>query len=318
MHQEETVILDEIQLMPNLFPVLRSLIDKKREPGRFVILGSASPDLLQRSSESLAGRITYLEMQPVNFEELPVKDLYRHWLYGGYPDVVTASEDQFRRQWIGSFIKTYIERDLAGLGLNVETLRLQRLLLLLAGINGMPVNKSMLSRSLQVSVPTISRYLEFLEGAFLIRMLSPYATNVRRRVSKSPKLYFTDTGILHGILGIENMDQLFGSQALGHSWEAYVIQQLVPLLMGRKNTYYYQTQSGAEIDLIVTHGTGILSTFEMKYSTAPQLRRGNREAIEALGARYNFVVAPVDEGFPAGENIRVIGLSEAIRIAKEL
>lgn len=318
LNEDETVILDEIQRLPELFAVLRSLIDRKREPGRFIILGSASPELLRQSSESLAGRIAYVEMQPVLLDELPGIDFRPHWLYGGYPVVVTTSDLTFKQNWIRNFIRTYIERDLAVLGLNIESLRLQRLLLLLAGMNGMQINKSTLAKSLQISVPTISRYLDFLEGAFLLRIMQPYFTNIRKRVSKTPKLYFTDTGILHGIMAIEDMNALFSFPEVGHSWECYSIQQIVSVLRGRKEIFYYQTQSGAEVDLLVTSGGVPVATFEMKFSVAPEIRRGNKEAISALGSPKNYIVSPIDDAYPIMENVQVVGIRQAIEIAREL
>jgi predicted AAA+ superfamily ATPase len=317
-YEDQTVILDEIQRVPDLFATLRGIIDKNRVAGRFLILGSATPDLLRQSSESLAGRIAYLEMHPLSLEELPGVSFRQHWLFGGYPPVVSGTDDSFRTEWITNFIKTYIERDMSRLGLNIEPLRLQRLILLLAGINGMLLNKSMLAKSLQISVPTVSRYLDFLEGGFLLRILQPYHTNVRKRITKSPKVYFTDTGILHGVLGIHDMDTLYGRMEVGHSWEAYVLQQLITVKQPQHMVHFYQTQSGAEVDLIVTRGNTPLATFEIKFSSAPKMRRGNREAIEAIGAKFNFIVAPIEGEYPVGNNISVLGLKEAMEAIKTI
>jgi hypothetical protein len=312
LQQDKTVILDEVQRMPELFNVLRSLIDRQRVPGRFIVLGSASPDLLRQSSETLAGRIAYLEMHPIDFTELTVKDFRLHWLFGGFPMVVTAQSQEAKEAWIDNFIKTYVERDLARLGLNIESVRLQKLLLLLAGINGVQLNKSMIASSLQISVPTVSRYIDFLEGSFLLRSLQPYDTNLRKRVSRTPKIYFRDTGVLHGILGISSMNDLFGYERVGSSWESYVLQQLLVVLPKRTTGYYFQTQSGAEVDLVVVKGNKPIACFEMKMSTAPDLRRGNREAMELMGTDHNYIVAPVDAGYPIAANIWVVSLSEAI------
>ncbi|RQW03484.1 MAG: ATP-binding protein, partial [Calditrichaeota bacterium] len=226
-NQDKCVVLDEIQAKPGLFPVLRSLIDVQKKPGRYVILGSASPDLIRDSSESLAGRISYHELSPFNILEVHRRsELTNHWFRGGFPDAFLQEDDDLRSEWFYNFVKTYVERDLPMLGLGLSPSVISRFWRMLATIHGNLLNKSNLSKSLEISYPTISRYLDFLEEAFLITQLYPFSANLKKRLVKSPKIYLRDSGVLHHQLNIHNYDELFGHSILGVSWEGYIIEQI--------------------------------------------------------------------------------------------
>ncbi len=319
MNKEKTVILDEIQNMPDIFSPMRSLIDKYRVAGRFLILGSATPSLLRQSAQSLAGRLAYLEIHPFLLDEIPTNKWKHHWLVGGYPLAFTAPNTNAAQRWLLSFERTYIERDLSKIGLNIGSLQLQRLLQILAAIHGTPLNKSMIAKSLGVSVPTISRYLDFLEGAFLIRRLPPFFENIRKRLVKSPKIYFRDTGLLHLLLRLHSIDDVLGYVHAGNSWEGYVLQQLIGHLHEFSQAYYYQTPGGSEIDLVVVKGLRPVATFEIKLSSAPKIGKGWYEAIKSLNTTNNYIVCPIEEkGYSVQPHLSIIGVREAIEIIKKL
>ena len=227
---DQTVILDEIHRLPDLFPDLRGLIDRNRQPGRFILLGSASPVLLKNSSESLTGRISYLELTPFQLRELPVASYQTHWLQGGFPNSFLAPAINLSAIWREDFIRNYVERDLSQLGLTANPVPLQRLLTMLANQQGGLLNQSALANALQVRNPVMSTYLHFLEQAFLIRRLTPYFANLGKRITKTPKLYLRDSGLLHQLLRLYDVSSLFGHAIVGNSWEGYVIEQLIPLL----------------------------------------------------------------------------------------
>ena len=287
--QDRLIILDEIQRMPQLFPLLRSLVDRHRVAGRFLLLGSASPQLLQQSSESLAGRIAYVELQPLNWPEVQEQVSYRqHWLRGGYPDMLLAPTDRLANRRMTDFIQTYVERDLPALGLGASPMRVRTLLSMLVSVHAGPLNLSDLARSLSLSVPTIQHYLDFLENAFLIRRLAPYYVNVGKRLVKTPKLYLRDSGMLHSLAAIETSEALAGSLYVGGSWEGYVVQQLMARLTYNTRAYYYRTADGSELDMVLVRGDTPVVGIEIKYTNAPSLSRGNYIAGQDLG-RYTAV-----------------------------
>ncbi|GAB4038059.1 ATP-binding protein [Spirosoma gilvum] len=308
--QDKLVILDEIQRMPSLFPLLRSLIDRHRVPGRFILLGSASPQLLQHSSESLAGRIAYIELQPLTWFEVKEQILYeQHWLRGGYPDILTAPSDRSANRRMNDFIQTYVERDLPALGLGASPTRVRTLLSMLVSVHANQLNMSELSRSLGLSVPTIQGYLEFLENAFLIRRLAPYFVNVGKRLVKAPKLYLRDSGMFHALAGLSSIEQLVGSLYVGSSWEGYVIQQVVANLAYDIHPYYYRTADGSELDLFLVRGNQPVVGLEIKYTNAPRLSRGNYIASRDLGAIPILVITPSAEDFQLDEQAQVCSLA---------
>ena len=227
-NREKLIIIDEIQLKEDLYPLLRSLVDETRKPGQFILLGSASPDLIRDSSETLAGRIAYLRLFPFALEELPSNisptDL---WINGGFPDALLAPTPDLTWQWTENFIHTYLNRDLLQLGLNAPSRTIRNLWSMLAHSSGQILNASTLANSLGLSSPTINKYIDFLEGAFLIYSLQAFAPNMKKRIVKRPKIYLTDTGILHHLIGVENFNELAGHPGLGPSWETFVLTQIL-------------------------------------------------------------------------------------------
>ena len=296
--QDKLVIIDEIQRMPQLFPLLRSLIDRHRVAGRFILLGSASPQLLQQSSESLAGRIAYLELQPLTWLEVRAQISYQqHWLRGGYPDMLLATNDRSASRRMNDFIQTYVERDLPSLGLGASPARVRTLLSMLVSVHANQLNTSELARSLGLSVPTIQHYLDFLEHASLIRRLSPYFVNIGKRLVKAPKLYLRDSGMFHALSAIQTTETLSGSLYVGSSWEGYVIQQVVANLSYDTQPYYYRTADGSELDLVLVRGGQPVVAIEIKYTNAPVLSRGNYIASRDLGTIQLLVVTPSAQDF---------------------
>lgn len=317
--KDKLVILDEIQRMPQLFPLLRSLIDRHRVPGRYLLLGSASPQLLQQSSESLAGRIAYVELQPLTWLEVNQQITYQqHWLRGGYPDILTAPSDRSASRRMNDFIQTYVERDLPNLGLGASPSRVRTLLSMLVSVHGNQLNMSELARSLGLSVPTIQSYLDFLENAFLIRRLLPYFVNVGKRLVKAPKLYLRDSGMLHTLAGINSFEELSGSLYIGSSWEGYVIQQVIAGLSYDTQAYYYRTADGSELDLLLVRGNRPVVGLEIKYTNAPTLSRGNYIASRDVGNVPLLVITPSAQDFRPDEQTQVCSLATVWQYLKPL
>ncbi|GAA4398014.1 ATP-binding protein [Nibrella viscosa] len=308
-NQDKLIVLDEIQRMPELFPLLRVMIDQHRVPGRFMLLGSASPDLLKNSSETLAGRIIYLELSPLHLLEImPTYTYQQHWLRGGFPDALQAADQTRWHFWMESFLQTYVQRDLPDLGLTAGPATIRRLLTMLVGIHGGQLNYSELARSLDLSVATIQYYVDFLENAFLIRRLSPYFLNIGKRLVKAPKLYIRDSGLVHALADITDYNALTGNILLGASWEGYVVQQLIARLPLGVTPYYYRTQNGAELDLLLVKGGKPVVSIEIRYSNAPALKRGNTQAIADLQTEQNLVVTPEAEGYWLRKDVRVCSI----------
>lgn len=307
--EEFTIIIDEIQRMPSLFPLLRSLIDKNRIPGRFVLLGSASPDLLKSSSETLAGRISYLELHPLMFEEVKERVSYReHWLRGGFPDVLQAASDNSAFRKMGDFVSTYLERDLPLLGIPANPRDMRLLMNMLVSVHGSLLNVSQLANSFKMSVPTVQNYLGYLENAFLIRRLQPWFVNISKRLVKTPKLYIRDSGMLHSLAAITDSEELTGNILLGNSWEGYVVQQVIAGLPYNIQPYFYRTQDGAELDLVLVKGNNVKVAIEIKYTNSPVLSRGNTLAQNDLGNPPLLVVTPSAEDYSMRENVVVCSI----------
>ena len=308
-NQDKCIVLDEIQRMPDLFPILRSMIDKNRVNARFIVLGSASPALIRDSSESLAGRIAYEELSPFNITEIAHrKDINFHWFTGGFPNALLAPSDSIRKKWISNFILTYIERDLPMLGLNIPRDIIRKLWTMIAHIHGNVLNMNSLGRSLEMTSTTIKKYLTFLEEAFLIRQLYPYTANVKKRLVKSPKVYIRDTGILHQLLNIPSFDSLESYPILGHSWEGYVIEQITQKLDLDTQYYFYRTHEGAECDLVLVKGGRPVTAIEIKYTSSPKSTRGLNQALNDIGAEQNYIVTPGTDDYLLNEKIRVCNL----------
>jgi uncharacterized protein len=226
-YEDKTVVLDEVQFVPELFPVLRALIDKNRKPGRFILLGSASPKLMQQSAESLAGRVRYRELFPLALNEVNNEQKERLWLRGGFPEAFSVENDMDATQWYTDFMRSYATRDLPLLGLPMAATQVERLLQMLAYHHGQLLNYSSLSKSLGVSVPTVIKAVQFLEEALLIRILKPWHGNLGKRLVRTPKVYIRDTGMLHHLLGFSTFNQLIGHPQAGYSWEGFVVQQIL-------------------------------------------------------------------------------------------
>lgn len=313
---DSLVMIDEIQRMPELFPILRALVDQKRRPGRFLILGSASMDLIKRASETLAGRIIYHELTPFNLWEPgpaaeAVDDL---WLKGGYPESYLAASRELSMTWRSAFIKTYLEQDIPQLGIHVPANQLRKFWTMLAHYHGQLWNASQISRSLGVSAPTVKQYLNILEETFIVRQLPPYFSNIKKRLTKSPKIYIRDSGILHALLMIGTLDDLQGHPLLGHSWEGFVIEQITGLLPENWEYYFYRTSAGAEIDLVLLPAGRNPIAVEIKYSSSPKVERGFWNAFEDLKCRRGYVVYPGKESYPIGKNVYTLPLEEVEKI----
>ena len=310
-NEEKMIIIDEVQRMPALFPVLRALIDKKKKNGRFLLLGSASPLLLKNSSESLAGRIIHYELSPLSLKEIEARDNdYKQlWLKGGYPLSYLSSHAQ-SLLWRKAFIQTHLERDIPQLGIGVPSLQLHRFLTMIAHVNGQILNISTIAKSLGLSSPTINRYTEIFEGTFILRSLRPYYFNTKKRLVKSPKIYFRDTGILHTLLDIETYDALQSNPYVGHSWEAFVIEQIIAQMPTRLSPYFYRTAAGAEIDLILKAENSSPIAVEIKYSLSPGVSRGFHQGYQDLGCKKGVVIYPGKDIYKIAKNITALPFNE--------
>ena len=310
-HEEKCIILDEIQRLPGIFNILRALIDRKRQPGRFIVLGSASPHLLRQSSETLAGRIVYAELSPLNLMEVNKNhNMANHWFRGGFPEAFLSGKSKIFAIWMRNFIQTYLERDLPMLGLTADSILMRRFWTMIAHYHGGIWNASTFANSLGVTVPTINRYLNFLEGAFIVRRLKPYYFNTKKRLVKSPKIYIRDTGILHYLAGISDIESLHGHSLIGHSWEGYAIEQIYQILPGELELFFYRTHHGAECDLVLVKGIKPLACIEIKYTSQPKITKGFRITIDDLKTENNFIITPQSETYPVSNSITVSNLGD--------
>ena len=297
-NKDKFIIIDEVQTIPSLFAVLRSIIDEDRRNGRFILLGSASPQLVKGVSESLAGRIAYRELSPISFVELPVKiSRNKHWLRGGFPAPLLARSDKVASEWMSNFIRSYVERDLSFLfGVDLTGNIIRRILSMLAHVNGSVWNAEMMARSLGITAPTVNRYIDFLEGAFLVHRLPAFFVNTRKRLVKAPKVYIRDSGLLHQLTDVHTMFSLKGHPVVGSSWEGYVVEQVKELKPAGLDLYYYRTQAGAEFDMVLAKGIHPVACAEIKLNNAPVISKGNYQSIADLKTKKNFVIVPdVDE-----------------------
>ena len=313
---DDLVILDEIQRVPDLFPVLRSLVDERRRDGEkgghFLLLGSASPDLLQQSSETLAGRISYLELTPLQFSEIPEgPNAIEHlWERGGFPDSFLAPDGNESMRWRDDFITSHVERYLPQLGIEATPVLLRRLCTMLAHQQGASLNLSRLGSSLGISGKTVRHYIDLLEGLYLLRILQPWSRNVAKRLVKSPKLYWRDSGILHGLLGLPTLEDVLGHPVCGASWEGYCIEQIALSVPRKTLMSYYRTHAGAEVDLVLEHPNGQVVAVEIKRTLSPKLTPGLIESMATLEADRGFIVIPRGEPFPLSENVTACGLPD--------
>lgn len=318
-NQTKCIIIDEVQINKELFPIIRTVVDQQREPGRFILLGSASPELIRDSSESLAGRIYYKELTPFHFKEInEIVTYQKHWLYGGYPEALLTESPTKSKRWRRSFIKTYIERDLPMLGLSSKTSDIHRLFRMISHIHGQQLNYNTLSKSLGLSSPTIKKQVDFLEHSYIIRLLEPYYFNTSKRLVKSPKIYIRDTGLLHSLLEIDDNEYLFGHPIIGNSWEGYVIEQVAAVLPEDYSLNYYRTQQGAELDLVVCKNLRPILGIEIKLSSNPKFSVGNEISLQDLGLDKGYIVVPETEGYFLKKNVEVVSLNLLINLIYKL
>ncbi len=309
------ICLDEIQLVPQLFSVLRSVVDKNRQNGKFILLGSASRDLIQQTSESLAGRIGLVNLSPFIINELDQLEgfsLKTFWLRGGFPDSYLSDNDGFSEIWRNNFVKTFIERDIPQLGFQIPALQLKRLLVMCAHNQGQLINYSKLGESLGLTHPTIRRYIDLLEQTFILRTLHPYETNVKKRLIKSPKVFVRDSGLLHQLLAIPDFNSLLGNPVFGSSWEGVVVENVI-VNMPDWNCYFYRTATGDEMDLILKKGNQRIA-IECKATTAPKLTKGFYRALEVIKPQKTYVIIPTQVSYEIAPGITVCGLSEFLTI----
>ncbi|MBL9028954.1 MAG: ATP-binding protein [Caedimonas sp.] len=313
-HESRLVILDEIQRVPNLFLSLRGIIDERRRKdrlsGHFLLLGSASLDLLKQSSESLAGRVAQLEMTPFTVLEVAQnsEDFMNLWVKGGFPNSFLETNDLFSFEWRQDFIKTYLERDIPQLGPKIPSETLRRFWTMLAHVQCSILNASQLAKGLGVSVQTITRYIDLLVDLLLVRRLQSFHGNVGKRLVKSPKIYIRDSGLLHALLGIKDFETLQGHPVMGGSFEAFVIENCLNCAPSHTNAYFYRTTSGAEIDLLLEMPDKSLWAIEIKRSLSPKLQKGFYYARADLEPKRSFVIYAGRERYSLEENIEAINL----------
>lgn len=308
---DRCVILDEIQFMPELFTELRGIIDASPRPGRFILLGSASPDILKGSAETLAGRIGYLQLTPFTLGE--VNEIQELWLRGGFPLSYLALTPRASGLWRRHFIDTYIQRDLGLLGLQTSVQLMDRFWRILATAQGNLLNAESLARSLGVSRPTVMRYIDFLEGAFMLRVLHPWFRNINKRLVKSPKIYLRDSGLLHSLLHIETEEALLNHISVGASWEGFVIEQIINCADNLLNPWFYRTQQGAECDLVLERNGVVVAAIEIKRGTSPRVGKGFRIAMEDTKAKNGYLLGNGEETFKIEKNITITNLNHFIK-----
>lgn len=312
INKDKLVIIDEVQVLPRLFSELRPSIDSKRKSGRFLLLGSASPVLVRGVSESLAGRIAYTELAPLHLSEVAPYSIEQNtlWVRGGFPKSLLSKKSSVSSEWRQSFINSYVQSELSNIfHVELTSFTIRNFWNMLAHYHGNIWNAQTFSNSLGVSAPTVKKYLDYLEGAFLVSRLNPWFINIRKRLSKSPKIYIRDSGILHSLLYIENINDLLGNPVAGHSWEGFVIEQIKELLPVGINSFYYRTHHGAEADLVLVKGIKPIIAAEIKLSNAPVISKGFYESIKDLKTKYNFVITPGSDDYIAKENILVCSLN---------
>lgn len=319
-HEDKLVVLDEVQRAPGLFAALRGVIDRGRRKGRgngrFLLLGSASLDLLQQSAESLAGRVIYAELGPLHIGETGPETAERLWVRGGFPPSFLAKNDAASLEWRRAFIRTYLERDIPQLGPRVPTETLRRFWTMLAHEQGGCINAAKLAAALGVSGQTVGRYLDLLCDLLLVRRLAPWAVNTGKRLVRSPKVYVRDSGLVHALLGLGTADDLLGHPVAGMSWEGWALESLLAVAPAGSEAFFYRTGAGAEVDLVLELKPGRRWVFEFKRSKAPVLARGFHEACKDLAPEKKFLVFPGTEGFPMGNGVEAMGLPAAMELVR--
>lgn len=313
-HQDEMVIIDEAQIMPDLFAALRPAIDELRRPGRFLLLGSASPQLVKGVSESLAGRIQYLELSSINLKEVEKSkiDLNTLWLRGGFPLSLTAKTAALSIGWRQQLIRSFVERDLSLLfGTEISITTVRNFWQMLAHHQGGIWNAHAIALSLGITGPTVKRYLQFLTGAFLTRELAPWFVNTEKRLVKSPKVYVRDSGLLHALLDIPDYKTILGHPVAGGSWEGFAIEQIISQLPDSVRPFFYRTHHGAEADLVLVKGIKSIAAIEIKLSNAPVITKGFYQSLLDLKLPKGYVITPSVEPYSTN-NVDILGLQQFI------
>jgi predicted AAA+ superfamily ATPase len=321
-HSGKLIVLDEIQRLPELFPVIRSLVDDRRRAGesaaQFLILGSASPELLRQFSETLAGRITYLELTP--FQLLELEDspsaMSQHWFRGGYPGSYLAPTDQAASQWCDDFVTTYVESHLPQLGVGSSPQQLRRLCSMLAHQQGATLNLAKVGGSLGIDGKTVRHYIDLLEGLFLLRRLPAWGRNAGKRLVKAPKVYWRDTGLLHMLSGLPTLEHVLGHPLCGHSWEGYCIEQILTVLSKNTQCSHYRTHAKAEVDLVLENSAGEITAIEIKRTLSPKLTPGFLESTTTLGAHRGYYIIPDGDAYPLSESVEAVSLRDFLQRLK--
>lgn len=315
-NEQRIICLDEIQLVPELFSYLRSEIDRARRPGRFILLGSASGKLVQHTGETLAGRVGMIDLTPFLVTEvdgLPDYQLTKYWFRGAYPDSYLALDDEASSLWRTNFIRTYLERDIPQLGFLIAAPKMLRLLTMLAHEHGSMLNYANLANAMDVTAPTIRHYVDLMEETYIVRTLPPYYKNIKKRLTKTPRVYLRDCGLLHELLGITDFNALLGHPIFGLSWEGLVVEQ-VCAVVGRAQVSYYRTANGSEeMDLVIQYPDRLIA-IECKASTAPQVTNGFWKAIETLQPDMTYIVCPTHETYSLRDNVQVLGIESLLRL----
>jgi predicted AAA+ superfamily ATPase len=321
-HSDKLVILDEVHRLPNLFQNLRGLIDRGRrtgkKTGRFLLLGSASLDLLKQSGETLAGRIAYLELHPIDGTEVPAEDMNTLWVRGGFPDSFLASSDRVSQRWRQDFIRTYLERDIPLLGPRIPAETLRRFWTMLAHHQSGLLNAADFARALGVDGKTVASYLDLLVDLLLVRRLEPWHSNIGKRLVKSPRIYVRDSGITHTLLGLSTQEELLGHPVAGASWEGFVIETLIAAAPVGTLNNFYRTAAGAEIDLLLTPPGDRPWAIEIKRSMTPKVEKGFYLACEDIEPARRIVVYPGTEIFPLKESVSAMALKSAAQALLDL
>ena len=316
--KNKLLVIDEVQRQPDLFRLLRSLVDVRKRAGertaQFLLLGSSSRDLIQHSSETLAGRIRFIELSPFSASELSIQDGYQydmeeHWLRGGFPDSYLATSNDQSWSWRGDFISSYIERDIPLMGPHIQSTTMRRLWTMLAHNNGQQANYSKLGESIGVNYKTIKSYIDTLSDFYMVRQLQPWSGNSKKRLVKAPKVYLRDSGIAHRFLTITDFESLLGHPVVGASWEAFVVENILGQLSDKWQYSYYRTSAKAEIDLVL-EGPNQIWAIEIKRSLSPSVSKGFYYACDDINATHKFIIYPGEDSYPTINNVEVVGLIE--------
>jgi uncharacterized protein len=308
------VILDEVQEMPELFPVLRVLVDRPENKTRFLVLGSASPDIVKRTSETLAGRVEYVDLAGFDLWETGETSSDALWLRGGFPRSFLAETDEDSMAWRENFIRTFLERDIPHLGITIPPVAMRRFWMMLAHYHGQVWNASEVGRSMGLTDKTVRSYLDILSGTFMVRQLQPWHENIGKRQVKAPKIYLRDSGLLHGLFGLADIHGLLGYPRVGASWEGFALEQVMQVI-GQPEAFFWATHSGAEIDLMFFR-QGRKFGIEFKFSEAPKITRSAQTALETLNLEHLWIVYPGEHQYPFSDRISVLPLKDVAKVVQ--